>query len=80
MSDSAKLRAEASVVTTVTVLASAYVFGAIIGKMKTDKLKYHVVIVAGAVVIFFLAMRRWRRTAVVLTSQLDSESATPAPV
>ncbi|MGZ0173943.1 MAG: serine/threonine protein kinase, partial [Planctomycetales bacterium] len=66
-------------VTIVVALASAYAFGAIIGKMQTDNLKYHVVMIAVAGLIFFLAMRRWRRTAVP-TAQLDSQPATPASV
>jgi eukaryotic-like serine/threonine-protein kinase len=67
-------------VTVVVVLSSAYAFGAIIGKMKTDKLEYHVVMVAVAGLVFFLAMRRWRRTTAAPMSQLDSKPVTPAPV
>lgn len=67
-------------VTIVVVLASAYAFGAIIGKMKTDKLKYHVVMIVVAGLVLYLAMRRWRRTAVSSTSPLDSQPATPAPL
>lgn len=68
-------------VTVCVVLASAYAFGAIIGKMQTDKLNYHIVIVAAAGVIFWLAMRRWRRaTAAPNSVQLDAQPATPAPV
>lgn len=67
-------------VTVFIVLISAYAFGAIIGRMQTDKLKYHVVIVAIAGGVFWLAMRRWRRAAAPNSSQLDSQPVTPAPV
>ena len=68
-------------VTVCVVLGSAYAFGAIIGKMQTDKLNYHIMIVAAAGVIFWLAMRRWQRTTAAPNSaQLDAQPATPAPV
>lgn len=68
-------------VTVFIVLASAYAFGAIIGRMQTDKFKYHVVMIAVAGGIFWLAMRRWRRVTVAPdSSQLDSQPVTPAPV
>lgn len=68
-------------VTVFIVLASAYAFGAIIGRMQTDKFKYHVVMIAVAGGIFWLAMRRWRRVAAAPdSSQLDSQPVTPAPV
>jgi eukaryotic-like serine/threonine-protein kinase len=50
-------------VTVVIVLGSAYAFGAIMERMQTDKLNYHVVFVAIAGVVFWLTMRRWRRAA-----------------
>lgn len=67
-------------VTAVVVLGSAYAFGAIIGRMQTDKLNYHIVIVAAAGVIFWLTMRRWRTTASPNSTPLDTQPATPAPV
>jgi len=67
-------------VTIFIVLATAYGFGALIGEMKTDKLKYHVIMIAVAGCVFWLAMRRWRRTTEASTSPLDSQSVTPAPV
>lgn len=66
-------------VTVVVVLASAYAFGAIIGKMTTDKLQYHVVMIAVAGLVFYLAIRRWRKSPAPY-SQLESQPATPAPV
>ncbi len=68
-------------VTVFIVLASAYAFGAIIGRMQTDKFKYHVVMIAVAGGVFWLAMRRWRRVTVSPdSSQLESQPVTPDPV
>lgn len=63
-----------------TVLGSAYAFGAITGRMQTNRLNYHIVMMVTACFVFFLAIRRWKRPAPAPLSSLESKPVTPAPV